>query len=104
MENSEKQVEKAIELVIKELDLHNVKYFNLEIFSNGFWNDQFYDKIKLTYKQWWKISKVIKIKREQRSTFPNGDCDIERITHKHSEKSLILLGTLEVLAIPCIKI
>lgn len=104
MENSDKQLINGIELIKKELDLFNVKYFNYEIVSNRFWNEQFYDKFKLHYKQWWKIPKVIKIKRDQKFTYPNGNCDIERITHRHSEESLILLMVLENLSIPCIKI
>lgn len=104
MNNTQEQIQKGIELVLKELDLINVKYFNYEIISKGFWDDQFFDRYKLHYKQWWKISKVIKIKRNQNSIYPYEDCDIQRITHRYSDESLVLLGVLQSLGTPQIKI
>lgn len=100
MENNEQQTINAFALLRKQFDLNNVNYFNKEIITKGFIKEEFYDKFTLHYKQWWKINKVIKMKREQTVSYPNGNCDIERTTHKHTEEAILLLALLADLGVP----
>lgn len=95
---SPEQEEKSVELIIQLYALKKAQSYSHKVIYTGFWSDIPFDVFKINYKQWWKPSRTIKIKRPSKNTYFPGD--ICRVKSRYDDSTIYLLTALEWLSIP----
>lgn len=96
---TEEEQSLAIVQMIEQFDLKNAKFYGVDVEYTGFWKDIPFDIIKISYKQWWKFPKKVKIKRDYTHKSLSGG-DITRIESKHADTAIYLLAALSVSNVP----